>query len=271
VESKFQRDTAVRRLEDGGFEGRVDSDWWIVLGPNGGTVAAVVMRALEQAIGDAERLPRSLTIHFTTAPEEGPIRIATQIERAGRSLTTITARVEQDGRLVALAIAAFSRARRGGLDFAHIEMPDAPPPEALEQLPHGSDLPRFMRNWDFRQAAGAPLWSGASESVVGGWARLVDLQEWDYPLITQLSDAWFPAVFPMLDGPNPIPTVDLTIHFRAELPLEALQPGDFAFVRFQSRLSAHGFVEEDGEIWSRDGTLIAQSRQLALLQALSQD
>jgi acyl-CoA thioesterase len=271
VESKFQRDTAVRRIDDDVFEGSVSRDWWIVFGPNGGTVAAMIMRALVEAVGDAERLPRSLTIHFTTAPREGPIRIATGVERAGRSLTTVTARVEQDGRLVALAIAAFSRSRRGALDFSHIEMPDAPPPEELEQFPHSDEFPRFMHNWDFRRAAGAPLWSGASESVVGGWARLVDAQEWDYPLITQLSDAWFPAVFPMLDGPNPIPTVDLTIHFRAELPLDALQPGDFALVRFVSRVSAHGFVEEDGEVWSRDGTLIAQSRQLALLQALSQD
>jgi acyl-CoA thioesterase len=271
VESKFQRDTAVRRIEDGVFEGRVDSDWWIVLGPNGGTVAAVVMRALEEAVGDAERPPRSLTIHFTTAPKEGPIRIATRIERAGRSLTTVTARVEQDGRLVALAIAAFSRSRRGAVDFAHLQMPDAPPPEELERFPHSDELPRFMHNWDFRRTAGEPLWSGGSEAVVGGWARLAETQEWDYQLITQLSDAWFPAVFPMLDGPNPIPTVDLTIHFRAELPLDALQPDDFALVRFQSRLSAHGFVEEDGEIWARDGTLIAQSRQLALLQALSHD
>jgi acyl-CoA thioesterase len=86
-----------------------------------------------------------------------------------------------------------------------------------------------------------------------------------------MSDVWFPAVFPMLDGPNPLPTVDLTIHFRAELPLDAFGPEDFAFVRFVSRVSAHGFVEEDGEIWARDGTLVAQSRQLALLQGLSQD
>ena len=44
-----------------------------------------------------------------------------------------------------------------------------------------------------------------------------------------------------------------------------------ALVRFWTRVSTHGFIEEDGEIWAPDGTLIAQSRQLALLQALSQD
>jgi acyl-CoA thioesterase len=64
-----------------------------------------------------------------------------------------------------------------------------------------------------------------------------------------------------------VPTIDLTIHFRADLPL----PSDYVLVTFESRLSHGGFVEEDGAIWSRDGHLIAQSRQLALLQAPSQD
>jgi len=54
---------------------------------------------------------------------------------------------------------------------------------------------------------------------------------------------------------------------RADLPL----PADYTLVRFETRLSQAGFVEEDGWIWSREGRLIAHSRQLALLQAPSQD
>jgi acyl-Coa thioesterase superfamily protein len=33
----------------------------------------------------------------------------------------------------------------------------------------------------------------------------------------------------------------------------------------QTKLIGDGFLEEDGAIWSRDGQLLAQSRQLALV------
>jgi hypothetical protein len=35
---------------------------------------------------------------------------------------------------------------------------------------------------------------------------------------------------------------------------------------YESGTSAHGYFEEDASLWSRDGTLLAQSRQLALLR-----
>ena len=82
------------------------------------------------------------------------------------------------------------------------------------------------------------------------------------------TDAWPPAVFSSSDLgaiAHGVPTVDLTIHFRAQLPLPGARPDDFALVVFRSREARDGFVEEDGEVWSRDGVLLAQSRQLAVL------
>jgi hypothetical protein len=73
------------------------------------------------------------------------------------------------------------------------------------------------------------------------------------------------AVHP-LTAPVAAPTVDLTIHFRRALPLPGMDPAAPLLGLFTSRFSADGFFEEDGELWSPDGVLLAQSRQLALLR-----
>jgi acyl-CoA thioesterase len=181
----------------------------------------------------------------------------------------VTARLEQDGRLVALAIAAFSKARRGAVDFADAKMPAALPVSQSQLYPKGPPLPAFTENWDMRGAFDSKPLAGGEQGLVGGWVRPVEPQPWDYALLAQLTDVWFPAVFLRLDAPNPVPTIDLTVHFRAELPQPDMGPGDHVLATFRSRVAAQGFVEEDGELWSPGGVLMAQSRQLALLQAPS--
>jgi acyl-CoA thioesterase len=266
--SKFERDTSVREVAAGIFEGLINRDWWIVFGPNGGFLAAMLVRAMAAAVGDPERAARSLTIHYTAAPAEGAVQIRTTIERTGRSLTTVSARMEQDDRLVALAIGAFSRTRLPAIEFDEAPAPDVRPPEDVPVIEPHPDLPPFSRQWDVRPAIGIAPFTGAdAPALTGGWIRLPDAHPIDAALVAQLADAWIPAVFIRLTAPNPVPTIDLTIHFRADLPL----PADHALVTFESRLSRGGFIEEDGAIWSRDGRLIAHSRQLALLQAPSQD
>src|SRR3954447_20928164 len=173
--SKFERDTTVSEVEPGVFEGHVNRDWWIVFGPNGGFLAAMFVKAMSAAVGDDTRAARSLTIHYTAAPAEGPVRIGTTVERAGRSLTTVSARMEQDGRLIALAIGAFSSPRTPALEFSDAPAPVVPPPEEIASFEGRPDLPPFTRQWEVRPAVGIPPFTGAEgPTLIGGWIRPLD-------------------------------------------------------------------------------------------------
>jgi acyl-CoA thioesterase len=267
--NRFERDTRVVAEAAGVYGVHVDRGWWIVRGPNGGYVAALVLRALEAAVADPSRTARSLTIHFTSPPAAGAARVHTALERTGRSLTTASARLEQDGKLRALAVAAFSKPRPGPT-FDHLEMPDVPPPEACERLTPPADGALSLRaRYESWHALGArPFGEPTDEAVAGGWIRLAEAPgPIDAPLLAAYSDAWPPAVFshPGRDAiAAGVPTVDLTVHFRAPYPADA-DPRDPVLVVFRSRYAGEGFVEEDGEIWTRDGRLLVQSRQLAVV------
>jgi acyl-CoA thioesterase len=279
--TRFDRDTAVAAVDPsvagpGVYEARVDRGWWIVRGPNGGYVAALLLRALAAEV-PAERAPRSLTVHYTAPPAEGPVLVHTRVERIGRSLSTLSARMVQGDRLLALALGAFSTPRPGPL-FDHARMPEAPPPDACPSFPSG--IPMHER-YEYRWAVGAPPrtlaqppgWAdpfvaGAGEALCGGWIRLAEPRVADAALVGAYTDAWPPACFswaPDREAIGPVPTVDLTIHFRSVLPRPGARADDWCLAVFRSRLAAGGFVEEDGEVWSRDGVLLAQSRQLAVI------
>ena len=261
--TRFDRDTAVVATGDGAFEGRIDRGWWVVRGPNGGYVAAILLRALMASV-EPDRAPRSLTIHYTAPPEEGPVRIETCVERAGRSLTTVSGRMLQGDRVLALALAALSKPRRGP-SFDHAPRPEAPPPDACPV--YRGFIPLNDR-YEYRHAIGALPGAGAEQALTGGWIRSEEPRLADAPLVAAITDAWPPACFaPARDRESvgPVPTIDLTIHFRRDLPLPGARPDDFHLAVFRSRFAEQGFVEEDGEVWSRDGRLLAQSRQLAVI------
>jgi acyl-CoA thioesterase len=261
--TRFDRDTAVEPAGGGAFDARIDRGWWVIRGPNGGYVAAIILRALAGAV-DADRAPRSLTVHYTAPPDEGPVRVETHVERVGRSLTTVSGRMLQGDRVLALSLAAFSKARRGP-SFDQAPRPEARPPEACEPF-HGI-IPMNER-YEYRHALGALPGSGASQALIGGWIRSAEPRLADAPLVAAITDAWPPACFapaPNRETMGPVPTIDLTIHFRRDLPLAGARPDDFYLAVFRSRFAEQGFDEEDGEVWSRDGALLAQSRQLAVI------
>ena len=75
-----------------------------------------------------------------------------------------------------------------------------------------------------------------------------------------------PLDFTIGEGTTESP--NLTIHIRGPLPPAGMREADHLLGRFSSRLSVAGVWEEDGELWTPGGQLIAQSRQLALARDL---
>jgi acyl-CoA thioesterase len=146
-------------------------------------------------------------------------------------------------------------------------MPDVPPPDAVtapgfDPAIPDSAIPEMARRYEQKWVIGARAFSGGEQARIGGWIRMPEHQPVDAAVLAAFADAWMPAMFSRVGGPWGITTVDLTVHIRS------LPPADhdgWCFVEFQSTASLDGFCEEDGIIWSSDGTLLAHTRQLMAL------
>jgi acyl-CoA thioesterase len=264
----FRSLTAVRREDTERFSLDVDHSSFIARGPNGGYIAAVLLRALQERIDDlpggADARPaRSLTVHYPAPPGVGPAVIRTEIIRAGRSLVTCAARLEQDDKPMASALAAFSPAWPGE-PWSDLSAPSAPPADGLSYGRVVRPPLPFLDYWEHRFTRGRNVdVNGPAETQ--GWIRLATSEPIDAPVVAAMTDAFPPATFTRAEAPNPVPTVDLTIHFRVGLATAALEPDSWVLGNFRTRTVADGFLEEDGELWTANGTLLAQSRQLAIM------
>jgi acyl-CoA thioesterase len=278
MDTVFDRDTAVRRVdgEAGGstevagealFVADIASGWRAGRGPHGGYLAAMLLRALTAAVDDPERTPRSLTIHYTRAPEPGPIEIRTTVERTGRSLSTLSARMEQAGRTTALALAAFSVPWRAP-EANELPMPELAPPdqERISTPKLFKGAPEFTSHLVMQPRVGAIPFSGSGAPMrIGGWIGLPEERPVDALSLALFCDAWFPPSFIALDSPAISPTIDLTIHFRQSMSNCDCDPAALCLSVFDTRLLHDGLFEEDGVIWAPDGTVLAQSRQLGII------
>jgi acyl-CoA thioesterase len=263
--SRFDTDTAVVPLGAGAYDARIDRGWWIERGPNGGYVAALLMRALCAEVADPDRHARSLTVHYQAPAVEGPARITVTSERRGRVVHYLSARLVQGDRLIATAQAAFAVLNPDAPDFADPSFPGYPPPDAVDDAAQVPNPVPMRERYEFRHVKGAP-WEGPSDRAeTGGWIRLAEPRPYDTALVAALADAWYPAIFTRLVDRFGVPTIDLTVHIRNIRALQRMQPEDWMATLFRTTVSTEGFLEEDGQLWAPDGTLIAHSRQLGLL------
>ncbi len=258
--SRFDRDTAVLGMGGGVYSTELLEGWNIVDGPNGGYVAAIIARAIGCEIADPTRTLRSLTVHFLARPRFETATIDVTIERTGRSVSSASATMRQGDRLLCTALAAFSVPLESPHSWA-MGLPAEANRAGNDDRP---ELPPAADNWMTDLQYDAPFFSGRGTARVAGWIRTLDPRPLDTIALVAISDALPPAPFPRVDAPMMVPTIDLTVHIRADLPHPTMTADDSVFAEFVTNHLAGGFNDEDGFVWAPDGTLLAQSRQLAI-------
>jgi acyl-CoA thioesterase len=251
---------------DGVFQRTCDRTWWGHDALFGGYVEALALVALTRTLRSPDQVPQSMTMHFLRPFLDGEFRAETTIERAGRNMSNVSARLYSAGKLAGVVIASFGT-RREFNEFTAVTPPDVRQVQADEApvvsplgVPNHQHFDMFPRIGTFAR--------GGGDAHVGGWVRPRALGPVDHAMIPVLADLWIPAAYHRWTQPTPAVSVDITTHFRAALPRADVTAASTVFVDLRTTGSIGGFVDEDVDIWSESGVLLAQSRQMRFVHAL---
>lgn len=260
----FAGATSVVPGRNGMLVGRIHPGWDIFGIANGGYLMAIAARAMSEQAKGRELI--SINAHFTNPGTPGPVEVAVEAIKSGGSFTTLTAVVRGERPLIT-ATASFAEPKRAVPEtvIIHASAPDLPPPDqCVRAVPSstGPLPPPFMdkvRVMIHPDDAAALRGERTGIARIRGWFGLLEDEPID-PIATILAaDAFPPAVFNTNLPLKWTPTVEMTTYVR--------DPGPRTWLRcqFRTRFVTGGYLEEDGEMWDEDGTLVAQSRQLALV------
>jgi len=263
-ESEFEFDRDTRLSGDGpSFSAALPEDWGGMPGVNGGFMLALCTRALACVLPFPD--PLVVSGFYLRPGSPGPARVETEVIRAGKTTAFGEASLWRDGKQVLRTTAAFTdlaaaAGRSSGRVFSAGAAPALPPPEECFGFEPGAVRGvSIASHFDYRIPA-APGWlSGAptGDPRYEFWMRFRDGRPADLLALPLIVDAAPPAALELGIAST---TVELTVHLRARPAASG-----WLACRTWTRYVGGGYHEEDFEVWDSAGTLVAQSRQLALI------
>jgi len=222
----------------------------------GGLIGALMYSALEELVPD--RPPRSVYVSFIGPVAEGPVALKTEVLRAGGSVTQAECRLVQEGHTLAIMLVSFGLARESKIRVA------GPQPVAMKPLDKAFPLPYvegvspvFLRYFDMRWATEHLPFSRSKEGSFGGWVRFKEELSINRSVLLAMIDAWPPAVIPMYKHPAPSSSLTWTVEFTDE------EISDEPWWQFHvdTEQGEGGYCVTQGQLWSKEGKLVALSRQ----------
>jgi acyl-CoA thioesterase len=256
----FEFDAATRLVplsaDGGGFSVDISDQWAGLASVNGGFLLSLCLKALGSLLPFPD--PIVVSGFYLRPGNPGPAQVQAGVIRSGRTTAFGQATLDQGGKEVLRVTAAFSDLASVPVEFLGRTPPKLPDPADCHRL---QSIPGITIGHRFEYRA--PVVPGWLQGTPSGdptsefWIRFADGRDADTLTLPFFVDAAPPVVLE-LGGAST--TIELNVHVRARPA-----PGWLA-CRVITRYVSGGYHEEDVEVWDSAGTLVAQSRQLALVR-----
>ena len=291
VGNPFGAVTAVTAVGAGRYEGAIDPSWNLRPLPQGGIVTAIGVRSMAAELGDPSQRLRTLHTAYVSQVTHGPVEVAVDVLRRGRSMSHLRAEVAIPGAERGhghVTTAVFGTSRRG-FDFTDLEPPPTPPPP--DECPSFRDplppdvvsfepMPMWEHRMEGRAISGHPPWEDyvPDRAEHATWYRLDDPPLGDDgsldPLaLVVMADTMPGAVGERLGRQSEqwfAPSVDLTMHLLDECR------SPWVLGHNRARHAGDGYASADMALWDygEDGTdpeprLVAYATQVFIFSFAS--
>ncbi|MFT4394503.1 thioesterase family protein [Gordonia lacunae] len=276
--TEVQELTEVDRSGPDSITLRAHIDETFTIGPkvHGGTLQMVVAKAARTALtaltpdGDrlaeaaAAMIPVAISSDYLTAPDAADIDLVITVRKRGRTVTVLSVDAVQLGRTVVSSSVTMARPDSGRPHHSAPTVLDSLPVEPspmgipldgspIAEVNHlGSAIDLVLDSETFPVVRGE-----TGEPLVRGWIRPKGVEPDEY--FTVLVGDISPPVVMNLALFGWAPTVQLTTYVRRHPA-----PGWLRFAATSSEVGP-GMFEEDHLVVDSTGTVVAQSRQLALI------
>ncbi len=265
-------DDATRVIAgDSRWQGRTSPDYWAFVGPFGGCTAATILRALiehPQRSGD----PLALTVNYCAPIAEGAFDLDVRLVKANRSSQHWCVELSQGGGDVATLATAVFAERRPSWSHQQAQMPEAKPFETIP--PYTKVAAPWVKQYDFRFVEGDPDF-GAGKPTPGQRA----IQNSGSAIACRERSTccrWYRCrmrflrrVFHARRELVPFGTVTLTTYFHVSSEDLAAEDITHVLACADAKIFNRSYQDQNGELWSPSGKLIATTTQMALFQGVS--
>lgn len=257
----FDEAVQLEALASGRFRGRITPAYDNMVGPFGGTIAAVMLNAVlshPQRQGD----PVALTVNFAAPIKNAAFEVTACVARTNRSNQHWTIQLEQEG-AVAITATVLLATRRASWSATEAQPPQAPPADRLQAF-SAQGMPEWVSSYDLRFVQGDLTLDGVerADSVSTLWVRDASPRLLDFLSLTAISDVFFPRVMTRRQVWVPAGTVTMSLYFHADAAALAQQGSAHLLATARASRYHDMYFDQTAQLWGADKSLLAVMHQM---------